>query len=166
GKVSFMGAAAVRDCDQVSPGQHLGFILDPRQCSYDPTRDATVLCNGEPGHGGIVGTSTSPNCVRLPEAIAMNKIWYGQTGDGTSPEPAADNASGPTLSANQLWWGLTRGTIVLGLAGSNPTGATPFTIATDMVALEKQDPTLATPTFMNATGNGMNRWKQLSYGDL
>src|SRR5262252_3232196 len=107
-KLSFMGSAAVSACDLVN-GQHLGFILDPRQCRYDPTRDAAVLCNGVAGHGGVVGTSTSPNCVNLTEAVAMNKIWYGQTTDGSVPEPATDNSSGPTLSANQLWWGLTRG---------------------------------------------------------
>jgi len=120
-----------------------------------------VLCNGVAGHGGVIGTSTNPNCVNLTEAIAINKIWYGQTGDGSVPEPAVDNSSGPTLSPNQLWWGLTRGSMVSGLAGANP-----FSIATDMVALEKGDPTLATPTFMNATGNGMNRWRELAYTDL
>jgi feruloyl esterase len=160
-KLSFMGAAAVSACDQVVPNQHLGFILDPRQCRYDPTCDAAVLCNGVPGNCSVVGTSTSPNCVSLAEATAMNKIWYGQTADGTYPDPAVDNSSGPTLSANQLWWGLTRGSIVAGLAGANP-----FSIATDQVALELQTSTLATPSFMNATGNGMNGWRQLSYPAL
>src|SRR5205085_9192138 len=42
----------------------------------------------------------------------------------------------------------------------------PFTIATDMVALEDQDPTLATPSFVNPTGNGSNVWKNLSYAQL
>src|SRR5262249_30969771 len=53
-KLDFMGAAAVSACDQVN-GQHRGFILDPRQCRYDPTRDAAVLCNGVAGNGGVVG---------------------------------------------------------------------------------------------------------------
>jgi feruloyl esterase len=35
-----------------------------------------------------------------------------------------------------------------------------------MVALELQDPTLATPSFTNATGDGADRWKALSYADL
>src|SRR5215472_19320475 len=48
-----------------------------------------------------------------------------------------------------------------GLAGANP-----FSISTDMVALELQDPTYATPTFMNATGNGANKWRQLTYPGL
>src|SRR5262249_615713 len=159
-KLDFMSAAAVSACDRVPAqnGQHLGFILDPRQCSYDPTRDAAVLCNSVVGTHGVVGTSTSANCINLAEANAMNKIWYGQTSDGSYPDPAMDNSSGPTLSPKQLWWGLTRGSSTGLLAGTNP-----FSIATDMVALELQDPTYATPTFMNAMGNGANKWRQLSY---
>src|SRR6266849_2709985 len=160
-KLGFMSAAAVSACDQVN-GQHLGFILDSGQCRYDPTRDAAVLCTGVVGNGGVVGTSTNPACVNLAEANALNKIWYGQTADGTYPDPAVDNSRGPTLaSSNQLWWGLTRGTILSGLAGANP-----FSIATDMVGLELQDPTYATPTFTNATGNGANKWRQLTYAGL
>jgi feruloyl esterase len=165
-KLNFMGAAAVSACDLVGTPpqqQHLGFILDPRQCRYDPTQDAAVLCTDVmAGNGCVAGASTSPSCVNCAEANAMNKIWYGQTADGTYPDPAIDNSSGPTLaSGNQLWWGLTRGSIVSGLAGSNP-----FSIATDQVALELQDPTYATPSFINAAGNGMNKWRQLSYSML
>ena len=160
-KLSAMSAAAVSACDMVG-GQHLGFIPDPGQCRYDPTKDATVLCQGVAGNGGVLGTSTSTSCANLAEARAMNKIWYGQTADGTYPDPTMDNASSPTLgSTNQLWWGLTRGTNVSFLAGTSP-----FSIATDMVALEFEDPTYATPTFMNAISNGANRWTQLKYVDL
>jgi feruloyl esterase len=35
-----------------------------------------------------------------------------------------------------------------------------------MVALELQNPTLATTSFVNATGNGANGWKNLTYGQL
>ena len=42
----------------------------------------------------------------------------------------------------------------------------PFTIATDLVALELQNPMLATPSFINATGNGANGWTNLSYAQL
>ena len=160
-KLTAMSAAAVSACDMVA-GQHIGFVPDPSQCRYDPTRDAAVLCQGVTGNGGVAGTSTSAACVNLAEAQAMNKIWYGQTADGSYPDPRTDNGSSPALaSSNQLWWGLTRGT--------NPgllAGMTPFTIATDMVALELQDPTIATPSFMNATGNGANKWTQLGYVDL
>jgi len=140
----------------------LGFILDTRVCRYDPTQDAAVLCTSVvAGNGCVGGASASTSCVNCAEAKAMNKIWYGQTADGTYPDPAIDNSSGVAPSSNQLWWGLTRGSSVAGLAGSNP-----FSIATDMVALELQDPTYATPSFVNATGNGMNKWRQLSYSML
>ncbi len=43
---------------------------------------------------------------------------------------------------------------------------TPFTISSDQVALELQNPTIATPAFTNATGNGANGWMNLTYGQL
>lgn len=160
-KQNFVSAAAVSACDVVG-GQHLGFIPDTAQCRYDPTRDAAVLCAGVQGLGGVVGTSTHASCVSLAEATVMNKIWYGQTADGSVPDPAVDNASTATLAtSNHLWWGLTRGTQTAALAGGNP-----FTIASDMVALELQNPAYATPQFNNAVGNGANRWRELTYVDL
>ena len=165
-KVNAVSAAAVSACDVVA-GQHLGFIPDPSQCRYDPTKDAAILCAGAQGNG-VVGTSTSASCVNLTEARAMNKIWYGQTADGSSPDPALDNASSPSLAGNQLWWGLTRGATLGLLAGdaASPPFFGPFPIASDMVALELQDPTYATTSFKNTTGNGADKWKQLTYVDL
>jgi len=32
-------------------GQHLGMIVDPRKCRYDPARDAAVLCSCAAGNG-------------------------------------------------------------------------------------------------------------------
>ena len=165
-KLTALSAAAVSACDTVGGvsgvgGAHLGFIADPGQCRYDPTRDAAALCSGVQGNGGVVGTNGTASCVSLLEAQVVNKIWYGQTQDGSAPDPAVDNGNGATLASNQLWWGLTRGTNLGALAGSNP-----FPIATDMVALELQDPSYATPSFLNATGNGANQWKQLSYSGL
>jgi hypothetical protein len=158
-QLNAVSAAATQACGQVN-GQSLGFILDPLQCRYDPTRDANALCQGVVGNG-VVGTNTTAACVSLAGARAINKIWYGQTVDGFVPDPAFDNGSHSHLRPHQLWWGLNRGTNLAFLAGANP-----FTIATDMVALELQDPTYATPTFLNATGNGANKWKELSYGGL
>jgi hypothetical protein len=166
-KLNAVSAAATQACGQVN-GQSLGFILDPRQCRYDPTRDAAALCQGVLGNGGAEGTNTSTSCVTLAEARAINKIWYGQTVDGLVPDPAVDNSSQAQLQPQQLWWGLNRGANLTLLAGnaSTPPFFGPFPIATDQVTLELQDPTYATPSFLNATGNRANKWMQLSYGGL
>lgn len=156
-KLSFVSGAAVKSCDSAG----LGYLLNPMQCRYDPTKDANVLCAGAPGNG-VVGASSNAACLTGKEAQVVNQIWYGQTTDGTVPDPALDNGASPDLSANQLWYGLTRGTsLSLSLAGS-----TPFGIATDQVALELQNAAYAQASFVNAAGNGANKWKQLGYGDL
>lgn len=157
-KIALVSGAAVTACDTLG----LGFLADPLQCRYDPTKDANVLCAGVAGNG-VTGASASASCVSLAEARVINQIWYGQTVTGTFPDPAVDNGAGPTQSSSdQLWWGLTRGTnLALSLAG-----ATPFAIATDQVALELQDPAYAGNTFTNATGNGTSKWKSLDYAML
>ncbi len=163
--------AAIAACDLVG-GQHLGYVLDPQSCSYDPTTDASVLCTAD---GGSNATAA---CVSKAQARAINKIWYGMTADGSAPAPAADNgwsaASSSTLlgTGNQRWYGLTRGTSLYGAMFSafglnglaSPNGA--FPIASDQVALELQNSTLGDPSFLNATGNGQSLWKQLSYAQL
>ena len=158
---NLLGNAAIAACDLVG-GQHLGYIPDPSACRYDPAKDASVLCTGVVGNGGIAGASSSPACVNLAQATAQNKIWYGQTSDGSVPDPAVDNGWALTPQGNQRWYGLTRGTTGGGLA--NPTAA--FGIAADMVALELQNPTLSSPLFTNATGSGSRGWQQLSYPQL
>jgi hypothetical protein len=166
-QVGLVNAAAVSACDVVG-GQHLGVIVDPRACRYDPSRDASVLCTGVQGNG-VVGASANAACVNLAQAQAINKFWYGQTADGTVPDPLQDNASNSTLAnSNHLWWGLSRGAFLGLLAGDavSPPFFGPFPIAADMVALELQDPTYSTPFFVNATGSGANRWRELTYADL
>ena len=153
-QAALVGNAAINACDVVG-GQHLGYITDHSQCRYDPTLDLAVLCVADGG------TGPAGSCVTRPQASAINKIWYGMTSDGSVPAPNTDIGMATTLAANQKWYGLPRGTNFAGLAGANP-----FTIATDMVALELQDPTYATPSFINATGNGADKWKTLGYADL
>ena len=167
GQLNALGNAAINACDLVN-GVHMGYIPDPSQCRYDPTLDASVICapNG--------GSNTTANCVTPLQAQAMNKLWFGETRDGTAPPPSVDNAWDLDLAAgphrrvgNHLWYGLTRGASFGGLGNSTSAGVpAPFTISTDLVALELQNPTLATPSFMNATGNGANGWMNLSYGQL
>jgi hypothetical protein len=154
-----MSAKAVSTCDVVG-GQHLGFVLDPQQCTYDPAKDATALCTGAVGTNGVIGTNATAACVTTVQAQAQNKIWFGQTPDGSVPDPAANNGYNANLTSNQLWYGLTRG------ASSGLAGASPFTISSDMTALELQDPTIATPAFTNAVSNGLNGWRNLTYGQL
>jgi feruloyl esterase len=160
GQLALVSAAAVSACDTNLNGQHDGYVSDPAQCRYDPTQDTAVLC------AASGGTSTSASCVSSVQAQAFNKMWYGQTTDGSVPSPAADVGYNINTSPNQLWFGLTRGTALNGLAGSAAGVPTPFTIASDMVALALQDPTYATPGFLDAVGNGADRWKTLGYADL
>jgi len=154
GQMALLGNAAIDACDMVN-GEHLGYIPDPSECRYDPTLDASVICTADGG------TNATADCVSPLQAQAMNKMWYGQTRDGTAPSPMADNSWSQFIGGNHLWYGLARGTNMAALAGPNP-----FSIASDMVALENQNPTLATPSFVNATGNGANGWRDLSYAQL
>ena len=158
-KQSAVATAAVNACG----GTALGFLIDPLSCRYDPTKDAATLCTGVAGNGGVIGTNASASsCLSLVEATAMNKIWYGQTADGSVPDPAADNGTGPYLSSsNQLWFGPTRGTSTSSLAGGSP-----FSISSDQAALELQNPAYAGASFVNATGNGTNLWSTLNYATL
>jgi feruloyl esterase len=113
------------------------------------------------------GTNATANCVTPVQAQAMNKLWYGETRDGMAPPPSVDNAWSIHIGrGNHLWYGLTRGASFSGLGNSNAGVPAPFTISTDLVALEDQDPTLATPSFVNATDNGANGWMNLSYMQL
>lgn len=161
--------AAIAACDVVA-GTHLGFILDPSKCRYDPLADKSVLCVSE------AGTNASTACVTRIQATAINKIWYGMTSDGSVPSPAMDNgwagtgSAGPTMP--QRWFGPARGTSLyakafasLGINGlASPRGS--FGAASDQVALELQDPALGDPAFVNAMGNGRSGWKTLSYKQL
>jgi feruloyl esterase len=158
-QLTAMSNAAIDACGTVG-GFKLGYIPDPAECTYDPRKDAAMLCAGEAGVG-VTGTGAAGACVNLTQATAMNKIWYGQTADGSVPDPAVDNGFGIRTAPNQKWYGLVRGTMPLALAGA---GAMP--IASELVALELQDPLLASPGFRNATGNGANGWKNLSYAGL
>lgn len=143
--------AAISACDVVG-GQHLGFPLDPSACRYNPVKDTSVLCTLSGG------TNTTPDCVSTVQAQAINKMWYGMTADGSVPDPAVDNGWALQPTGLQRWYGLSRGTSLLSLAGPLPKE-----VGVHHLALELQDPTLADATFTNATGNGLDRWKGLSY---
>jgi feruloyl esterase len=156
-QANLVGGAAVSACDVVA-SVHLGYIPDPSSCTYDPTRDATVLCAGTTSNG-VTGTNSTSACVTPVQAQAANKVWYGQTADGSVPDPSVDNGWEANLQGNHLWYGLTRGANFAGLAGAT----NPFSIAPEQVALNFQNPYWASPAFTNATGNGQDGWKTLTY---
>jgi hypothetical protein len=153
-QLDMVSNAAIAACD-VHGGRHLGFILEPGACTYDPTKDPQVLCKAD---GGNNATGT---CLTRTQALAVNKIWYGMTSDGSVPDPALDNGGGINLGPLHKWYGLPRGTNLRLLAGSIP-----FDIALHQVALQLQDPAIASTSFTNATGNGTDRWKTLTYQQL
>ena len=162
-----VSTAAIHSCDRVG-GQHLGYILDPAACRYDPTKDAGVLCRKDGGN------NDTPACVTPVQAAVFNRIWYGLTADGSVPPPQEDNGWDKPISSPRVWFGLTRGTSLYNafysqlfhVNAGQASVAGPFGISTDMVALSLQNPTMAGPSFHNASGNGADFWKSLSYGQL
>lgn len=132
-------------------GQAYGYLIDPSNCTYDPTKDTSILCESNPSAG----------CLSLSQAQAINKMWYGQTEDGSVPDPIVDNGFNLNLSVKQNWFGLTRGSNLLALAGSRP-----FMISTDLIALISQDSRIAQENFINKISNGLNMWNTLNYSDL
>lgn len=157
-KLLRVSSAAVSACD-VSGGRHMGYILDPKSCRYDATKDKTLLCSAD---GGRDATAA---CLTRREALAVNKMWYGQTADGTVPDPAVANGFTTDLTKGYEWFGIPRGTQQM-LAQSEAGQPTPFPIATHMIALISGRSVLADPTFHNATGDGSNGWKALTYPQL
>ncbi|RKR31328.1 MULTISPECIES: tannase/feruloyl esterase family alpha/beta hydrolase [Paraburkholderia] len=144
--------AAMNACDVVG-GQHLGYMLDPSMCKYDPTKDVNVLCVSDGGK------NATASCVTKLQATAMNKFWYGMTADGSVPDPAVDSGWGVEPGPNQRWFGSSR-SLSPGLSGDT------FSIFNHFLALALQNSAMSDPTFVNATGNGQNLYKQLSYAQL
>jgi len=172
--------AAINACDVVG-GQHLGYVMDNAACHYDPTQDAAVLCRADGG------TNDGPACVTRAQANVVNKIWYGITRDGSVPSPALDNGVRVTLDGKRVWYGSMRGTslylayftklsqemmrLLSGSQGGGRSGSASGQSAglganADMVALALQNPTIAGPSFRNATGNGQDLWRELSYPQM
>ena len=108
-QVRLVSAAAVSACDASVTGEHDGHVTDHSACRYDPASDPAVLCATDGGKN-----SDTASCLTGAQATAVNKIWYGQTMDGTVPPPDADNGFGALPAANQLWFGITRGSFIGG----------------------------------------------------
>jgi feruloyl esterase len=166
-QLKLASSAAVSACDTDLNGEHAGYISDPAACRYDPTKDRSVLCKKDGG------SNSTAACLSGIQATAINKMWYGQTSDGSVPSPSVDNGFGANLAPKQLWFGVSRGTslnspypAVNFLADSESGKPAPFPISTDQVAMNLQKATIATPSFRNGSGNGSDGWTALSYKDL
>lgn len=159
-KLTAATEAAIAACG----GAELGFLIDPLDCRYDATLDADLLCEDPvDGSSGQAGDSDAI-CLTQAEAGVINKIWYGQTKDGSAPDPKSDNGAENMLADEQrLWFGWTRDT---NLATTSAGGAPGIFLAADQAALSMQDSTLGSEFFVNATGNGTNRWREFGYDEL
>jgi hypothetical protein len=160
-KVAAATKRAVAACDKAG----LGFLLDPFACDYDPARDAAALCAGEAGNGVTGSNPDSATCMSAKEAIALDKIWFGATPDGSfDAGQSTDSRSGKSLGKNQIWWTFTRSTAI----GGQITSA-----GADNVALSLQDvryaadasATSAVP-IANASASERNKWMELDYAGL
>lgn len=152
-KLTAATQAAITACG----GAELGFLIDPLSCAHDATKDADLICT-DTADGSAPNGDDAASCLTVAEAAVINKIWYGQTADGTAPPPAADSGAGTALAdERRLWFGWTRDTdLALTPAG----GAPGIFLAADQAALSLQDPTLGSEFLVNATGNGVNRWRE------
>lgn len=167
-KLAAVTQASINACG----GAELGLLIDPLSCRYNPAADTANLCKGSTANTGAMGTSTSTSCLTTAEANTINKIWYGQTSDGTAPSPEADNGNGNALTSKRVWFGWPRGTNLVATSAAGGEGVDFFgdaglMLAADQTALELQDPTLGSAMFKNAKGNGQNRWSEtLDYAGL
>jgi feruloyl esterase len=159
-KVAAVNARAVASCDR----EKLGFLLDPAACTYDPLREAGALCTSVVGEGVLGTNADAATCMTAKEALALNKIWYGPTPDG-SYVPASGqsyaNRTGAVLGPKQLWWGFMRGASLNGVI----TGA-----STDVLAIAMGDVRFAGDAsagaaipIANASTADRNRWQELTY---
>jgi feruloyl esterase len=160
-KVDAANKRAVAACDNAG----LGFLLNPFQCDYDPARDAAALCAGVAGNGVTGSNADAATCMSLKEAIALDKIWFGATADGSfDAAQTPDSRDGKSLGKAQLWWTFTKGTAI----GSLITSA-----STDAVALALQDVSYAADAsttssipIMNGSTIARNKWLELDYRGL
>ena len=160
-KVDAANKRAVAACDKAG----LGFLLNPFLCDYDPARDAAALCAGAAGNGVTGSNADAATCMSLKEAIALDKIWFGATTDGSfDAAQTPDSRGGKSLGKRQLWWTFTKGTAI----GTLITSA-----STDSLALGLQDvsygadaSTTSSIPIVNRSTTARNKWLELDYRGL
>lgn len=91
------------------------YISDPTTCAYDPSKEKSLLCRADGG------SATDADCITAGEARTINAMWYGQTANGSSADPATLAGLSDRLAPGQLWFGLTRGSN-LGMSGGSEGG--------------------------------------------
>lgn len=160
-KVAAANKRAVAACDKAG----LGFLLDPFTCDYDPARDADMLCAGVGGEGVTGNNADAATCMSPKEANALNRIWYGATGDGSfDAAQSAEARSGKSLGKNQLWWTFTRSTAI----GGQITNASSLGVALALqdVSYAPDAGTASGDPITNVSTDVRNKWRELDYAGL
>lgn len=160
-KVEAVNARAVKSCDAAG----LGFLLDPFACAYDPGTDAGALCTGVAGRGVTGSNADAGTCMSPTEALALAKIWYGATRDGSFDMRQSTQArGGQFLGPQQLWWPLTRGASISGqITGA---GADHIAVALQDVSYAADASTSRGHPIRNSSTPVRNRWQELGYAGL
>ena len=160
-KVAAAGRRAVAACDKTG----LGFLLDPFACDYDPARDPAALCAGEAGNGVTGSNPDAATCLSAKEAVALDKIWFGATPDGSfDAAQNPDSRSGKSLGAKQIWWTFTKGTAIGGQITS--AGADAIALALQDVRYAADASTTSAVAITNGSTTERNKWLELDYAGL
>lgn len=161
-KVEAVNKLAVASCDK----EKLGFLLDPFACSYDPLKDAAALCAGVQGEAGVSGRNPdAATCMSAKEAVALNKIWYGPTSDGSwDPAASTDSRSGKSWGSKQVWWTFTKGSSIGG--GITSAGTDNLALAMQDVSWAADASTTRSIPIQNASTTQRNKWMTLDYAGL
>lgn len=160
-KVAAANTRAIAACDKAG----LGFLLDPFACDYDPARDAGALCTGVSGEGVTGSNADAATCMSAEEAMALDKIWFGATSDGSfDTAQSPDSRSGKSLGKNQVWWTFTRGTAIGGQITSAGTDST--SLALQDVRYAADAAATSAIAFTNGSTTERNKWLELSYAGL
>ncbi|KZD24202.1 tannase/feruloyl esterase family alpha/beta hydrolase [Tardiphaga robiniae] len=162
-KIDAANKRALAACDKAG----IGFLLDPFACDYDPARDAAALCSGEAGQGVTGSNADAATCMSLKDAMALDRIWYGATPDGSyDAAQGSDSRSGKVLGTRQVWWAFTRTTAI----GSQITGTAAGSVALALQDVRyTADASATNPSdipFNNGSTTERNKWQELGYAGL
>jgi len=132
-KLTAVTRDAIAACDALD-GVEDGVIDDPRRCHYDP---AASICKAD---------DDPARCLTAGEAAAVRKIWDGPT----------------TARGGRLWFGLERGAVLGGVAGTDP-----FSIPVDYFRYWlHQDPSFDWHTLDEASFPDETRRSELKFHDV